>query len=250
VPVLLSKHGADGCQRDFRWWANSIGHDLVSQENQSERNSKLEEREQPRCESEQSMTQNPCHERNGSEPSLRCASSDHPAETAQVHICSLLRPMRKHWQGGTVPSAKERRGKQNLRTFAEAERHEDSARNENGGFDLHRQVDTEGFVFAEREALSTRTVAATRRKHLPANADPNSSESRIHRTNRPARDGNEAGRCRVFPDGTRKDTGRSAQRNVPLVETTWQKGACESTPYGRLDLDVEPEAVSSVASVP
>jgi len=124
-----------------------------------------------------------------------------------------------------------------------AERHEDKVRIENGGFDLHRQVDTEGFVFAEREALSPRAVAPPYRKRLPANVDQNSSQSRIHRINHPACDGNEGHRRRVFPDATGKDAHRSAERNAPLVETPRQKGECRSASYGL-------KSVSSVALVP
>lgn len=48
----------------------------------------------------------------------------------------------------------------------EAERHDDRAGIENSALDLHRQMDTKSFVFAEREALSTRAVASPYRERL------------------------------------------------------------------------------------
>jgi hypothetical protein len=92
--------------------------------------------------------------------------------------------------------------------------------------DLHRQVDTQDFVFAEGEALSTRAVAPPPRKRLPAYAYQNSSQSRIHRINRQARDEIEGHCCRVFLDPTGKDTHHSTQRYVPLGETTPQGREC------------------------
>ena len=121
----------------------------------------------------------------------------------------------------------------------EAEGHEDGARIEHLARDLHRQMDTKGFVLARREALSTRAAAPPYRKRFAANADQNSSPSRIHRINRPAREGN-PGHCRrVFPHPTRKDTHRSVERNVPLVETTRQTSEWRSTPDGSLNRDAE-----------
>jgi HxlR-like helix-turn-helix len=79
--------------------------------------------------------------------------------------------MRTRWQGGTVPSAKERRGS-NLKgcptekASREARRHEDNTRIEDGSPDLHRQMDTQDFVFAEGAALSTRAVAPAPRECL------------------------------------------------------------------------------------
>src|SRR5580704_17434448 len=99
--------------------------------------------------------------------------------------------MRRHWQGGTVPSEKERRGN-NLKgcptekASREARRHEDIARIENGSPDLHRQVDTQDFVFAEGTALPTREVSPSPRECLPAHAHQDASQSRIHGINRPA----------------------------------------------------------------
>ena len=101
----------------------------------------------------------------------------------------------------------------------EARSHEDDERIENGSPDFHRQVDAQGFVFAEREALPTRAVAPATRKRLAADAYKNSSQSRIDRTNRQARDGSEDHCRRVFVNPTRKDTRHSAQRYVPLGET-------------------------------
>jgi hypothetical protein len=134
-----------------------------------------------------------------------------------------------------VPSEKERLGN-NLKgcptekASPEARRHEDIMRIENGSPDLHRQVDTQDFVFAEGTALPTREVAPSPRECLPAHAHQDASQSRIHGINRPACDQIEAHRCRVFADPTGKDTHRSVERNVPLVEATRQTGECGSTP--------------------
>jgi hypothetical protein len=159
--------------------------------------------------------------------------------------------MRRRWQGGTVPSAKESRGS-NLKgcptekVSREARRHEDNTRIEDGSPDLHRQMDTQDFVFAEGAALSTRAVASAPRECLPANAYQDASQSRIHGVNRPACDQIEAHRCRVFADPTGQDTHRSVERNVPLVEATRQAGECGSTHQGSLDRDAKANSVSSV----
>jgi hypothetical protein len=134
-----------------------------------------------------------------------------------------------HWQGGTVSGGEGKAREANskghpiVNFLQETGHYEDSARIKNGPRDLHRQVDTKGFAFAEREALSTRAVAPPRRKRLPADAYENSSQSRIHRTNRQARD-EVAGHCgRVFFDATGKDTHRSTQRYV-LLGKRYRKG--------------------------
>jgi hypothetical protein len=97
--------------------------------------------------------------------------------------------------------------------------YEGSRRIKNGSRDLHRQVDTQGFVFPEKEALSTRAVAPPRRKRLPADAYQNTSQSRIHRINRETRNAVEGHCGRVFLDATGKDTHRSTPRYVPLGKT-------------------------------
>jgi hypothetical protein len=106
----------------------------------------------------------------------------------------------------------------------EAERHEVRPRVENGDADLHRQVDTESVVFAERETLSTRAAAPPPRKSLTAHAYQNSAQSRIHRINRQARVENEGPCCRVFLDPSGQDNHRSTPGYVPLGETTPQRG--------------------------
>ena len=106
----------------------------------------------------------------------------------------------------------------------EAERYEVTARIENGDADLHRQVDTESFVFAEREALSTRAAAPPPRKRLTAHANENSAQSRIDRISRQARVENEGPCCRVFLDPSGQDNHRSTPGHVPLGETTPQGG--------------------------
>jgi len=116
-----------------------------------------------------------------------------------------LRQARKHWQGETVPSAKKGvRGKLKdgltTKSSREAERHEGRTRIETDADDLHRQVDTEDFVFTERQTVSARAVAPPSRKRLSADADANPSQSGIHRIDRTARDEIEGHRCREFLD--------------------------------------------------
>ena len=126
----------------------------------------------------------------------------------------------------------------------EARHHEEDASIENGPPDLHRQVDTQGSVFAESEGLSTRAVTPPSRKRLPANAYQNPSQSRIHRINHQARDEIEGHCCRVLLDPTGKDTHRSPGRYVSLGETTPQAGQCLRTPSGEV-----PDAMSANAAV-
>ena len=87
----------------------------------------------------------------------------------------------------------------------EAGRCEEEIKIENGPADFHRQVDAEGSLLARRQTLSARSVAPPPRKRLPADADANSSPSRIRGTHRPARDGVEAHGCRIFPDPAGED---------------------------------------------
>ena len=157
-----------------------------------------------------------------------------------------MRVMREHWQGGTVPSAKERRGS-HLKSFPtgkasrEARRHEDNKRIEKGPANLYRQVDTDDSVFVEGTALPTRAVAPSPRECLSANAYQDASQSRILGVNRPACDQIEDHHCRVFADPTGKDAHRSVERNVPLVEAARQTGECGSKPQGSLGRDAKVE---------
>src|SRR5215469_12118795 len=110
------------------------------------------------------------------------------------------------------------------RTFSwEAGRYEDDARIENDRRAFHRQVDTQDLVFAETEAVSARAVATPAWKRLPAYADQNSSQSRIQRIDRQARNAIEGHCCRVFLDQTGKDNHRSTPRHVPLGTTLQQR---------------------------
>jgi hypothetical protein len=98
---------------------------------------------------------------------------------------------RKNWQAVTVLMAKQRRERQIRGYFAETfsrkeERHEYDTRIKNGLVHLHRQMDTQGFVFAKRQALSPWAVAPPARKRVAAHADQNSPQSRIRRFNRQA----------------------------------------------------------------
>jgi hypothetical protein len=161
-----------------------------------------------------------------------------------------LRVPRKHWQGGTVPSGEGKAREANSKGYPivkflqETGHYEGSARIKNGPRDLHRQVDSQGFVFAEREALSTGAVAPPRRKRLPADAYENPSQSRIHRINRQARDEVEGHCGRVFLDATGKDTHRSTQRYVPLGKTIPQRRDC-----GRVSFASAPGAMSETWDV-
>jgi hypothetical protein len=121
--------------------------------------------------------------------------------------------------------------------FFEAIGHyEGSARIKNGPRDLHRQVDTQDFVFTEQEALSTRAVAPPPRKGLPAYAHANASQSRIHWINRTTREGIKTHCRRVFVNPTRKDTRHSTQRHVPLGETKPPASQCRSAPSTELEV--------------
>src|ERR1700752_1153928 len=103
-----------------------------------------------------------------------------------------------------VPTAKPRREVQiRAVVFAETfsqkeERHEYDARIKNGLVHLHRQMDTQDFVFAKRQALSPRAVAPPARKRVAAHADQNSPQSRIRGFNRQARDAIEGHWSRLF----------------------------------------------------
>jgi hypothetical protein len=111
--------------------------------------------------------------------------------------------------------------------FSQKARHyEEDAKIENGSPDFHRQVDTQGSIFAKGEALSARAVASPYWKRLPAYAYENSPQSRIHGINLQARDEIEGHCCRIFLDPIGKDAHRSTRRHVPLGETTSQARQC------------------------
>ena len=112
-------------------------------------------------------------------------------------------------------------------TFSQKEeRHEYDTTIKNGLVHLHREMDTEDLVFAKRQALSTRRVAAPPRKCLSANADQNPSRSRIRGFNRPACDAVEGHHGRILVDRTGKDDHRATQRHVPLGKTIPSGGEC------------------------
>jgi hypothetical protein len=96
-----------------------------------------------------------------------------------------LRLTRTHRQDGAVPNGERKVSEENSKGYLtekfspEAGHYEDGARIEDAPLDLYRQVDTEDFVFAEREASSPRGVAPPPWKHLSADAYQNSSQSRI-----------------------------------------------------------------------
>ena len=68
------------------------------------------------------------------------------------------------WDGADCETkARQANNKGNFaETFSQKEeRHEYDTRIKNGLVHLHRQMDTQGFVFARRKSLSARAVAAT-----------------------------------------------------------------------------------------
>ena len=89
-------------------------------------------------------------------------------------------------------------------------------RTKTGLVDLHRQMDTQDFVFAERQAPSPWAVAPPAWERIAAHADQNSPQSRIRGFNRQTCDEIEGHHCRVFADQTGKDNHRSTSRHVPL----------------------------------
>lgn len=102
-------------------------------------------------------------------------------------------------------------------TFSQKEeQHDDDTRTQNGLVHLHRQMDTQDFVFVKTQTLSPWTVAPPARKRVTAHADQNSPQSRIRGFNRQACDKFEDHYCRVFIDRAGKNNHRSPQRNVPL----------------------------------
>ena len=84
-------------------------------------------------------------------------------------------------------------------------------------------MDTKGFVFARRKALSARAVASTAGQRFTTNAHPDASQSRIRGLNRPACDAIKGHGCRVLVDATGKDNYRSTRRHVPLGKTLPQE---------------------------
>ena len=118
--------------------------------------------------------------------------------------------------------------------FRRRQHYEYDARIENAIPDFYRQMDPQGLVFAEGETSSTRGVAQTPRKRLPTDAYQNSSQPRIHRIDREARDEIEGHRGRVFLDTTGKDDHRSTPRYVPLGKTIPPGYECRRAPYGTL----------------
>jgi 23S rRNA U2552 (ribose-2'-O)-methylase RlmE/FtsJ len=102
-------------------------------------------------------------------------------------------------------------------TFSQKEeRHEYDARTKNGLVHLHRQMDTQDFVFAKRQALSPWAVAPPAWERVAAHADQNSPESRIRGFNCQECDPIEDHHSRIFVDQTGKDNHRSTRRHVPL----------------------------------
>jgi len=146
----------------------------------------------------------------------------------QVFLIALGTQALARWDGAEREKRRERQIRKVVspEVSQEAWLYEHDATIESRRPDLHRQVDTPDFVFAERETLSTWTVAPPPRKRLAAHPYQNSSQSRIFRINRQAGHEVEGHCCRVFLDATGKDTHRSTARYVPLDETTPQGGDC------------------------
>jgi hypothetical protein len=113
------------------------------------------------------------------------------------------------------------------RCFAEKEKqHEFDGKTKNGVVYLHRQVDTQDFVFAEKPAVSPWAVAPRVGERIAAHADQNPSQSRIRGPSRQACDSIEVHYGRVFADEAGRDDHRSTPRNVPLGPTLSQAREC------------------------
>jgi hypothetical protein len=104
------------------------------------------------------------------------------------------------------------------------------AKIENVPFDFYRQVDTQDFVFIEKEVLSARAIAPPTGKRVSADPYQNASQSRIRGFGRQADDGIEDRCGRVLPDTAGKDNHHATQRYVPLGETIPQGRECGSVP--------------------
>ena len=134
----------------------------------------------------------------------------------------LIARERMNWQAGTMPTAKPRRERQisaavSRATFSRKEgRHEYDSGIKDGLVDLHRQMDTQDFVFAKRQTSSPWAVAPPARASVAAYADQNSPQSRIRGFNRETCDAIEGHHCRVFADQTGTDNHCSTPRHVPL----------------------------------
>jgi hypothetical protein len=130
---------------------------------------------------------------------------------------------------------------------------EENAKVENRSRDFHRQVDTQGFILAEQEALSTRAVAPSAGKGVSAYAYQNAAQPGIQRFNRAARDASETHCGRVFVNPTRKDIGLTARRHVPLGETKPQASECRSRASAELEIPEEahmcPACIASTALI-
>jgi hypothetical protein len=106
-----------------------------------------------------------------------------------------------------------------LKLLQEALHYEGDATIENPT-DFYWQMDPQSFVLTEREVLSARPVAPSHWHRLPEDAYENSSQSRIQWTDCPARDEFTDHRRRVFLDQAGTNDHHSAQRHVPLGQTT------------------------------
>jgi hypothetical protein len=136
-----------------------------------------------------------------------------------------------------VPNAKKKSGKAKAKgcltgkISQEAQRCGYGTKVENVPSDFHRQVDTQDFVFVEREVLSARAIAPPDGKRVSAHAYQNASQSRVRGFGRQAGDGIENRHCRVFLDPMGKDHYHATQRYVSLGETIPQAREYESAPF-------------------
>jgi len=111
-----------------------------------------------------------------------------------------------------------------------AKRCEYAAKSEDVALHFHRQVDTQDFVFVEREGGSARAITPPTGKRVSAHAYQNASQSRIRRIGRQAGDGIENRSCGVFPDPSGKDNHHPTQRYVSVGETTPKGLECGGAP--------------------
>jgi hypothetical protein len=126
-----------------------------------------------------------------------------------------------------VPSAnKNARGnfeKLSAQKLSQEARHDEHDTNiKQSSVDLHRQMDTEDFVFATGEALSSRAVAPASRRRVAEDADEDSAQSGIDGISDETRDEIESHCCRVLADSSGENAHQPTQRHVPLGKTTSQ----------------------------
>jgi hypothetical protein len=202
VPILFSKHGVDRRRRNFRRRADSIGREIVSQEKQRK-----------------------CRKQRGDASYYGLGTQVFLIAFGAEELARWCRAEREKKSGEAKA-----KGCLTGKISREARRCGHDAKVENVLSDFHRQVDTQDFVFVEREVLSARAIAPPTGKRVSAHAYQNASQSRIRWFGRQTGDRIENRRCGVFLDPSGKDHHHATQRYVSLGETTPQGRECGSAP--------------------